>query len=46
MADAKAGERFQCGTCETQVVLIKAEGAVPRCRGAGMASLPARPAAT
>lgn len=45
MAEARAGEKFQCGTCGTQVVVIKTEGAAPRCCGAQMASLSARPAA-
>jgi DNA-directed RNA polymerase subunit RPC12/RpoP len=36
MADAKAGERYQCATCGTQVVIIKTEGAVPQCCGAPM----------
>ena len=40
MADAKAGQRFQCGTCGTQVVVIKTEGAIPRCCGAEMLSSP------
>jgi Desulfoferrodoxin, N-terminal domain len=44
MAEAKAGQRFQCGTCGTQVVVIKTDGATPRCCGADMASLPAKPA--
>lgn len=43
MADAKAGQRFQCGTCGTQVVVIKTEGAVPRCCGSEMESLAAKP---
>lgn len=43
MADAKAGQRFQCGTCGTQVVVIKTEGAVPRCCGTEMESLAAKP---
>ncbi len=38
MADAKAGERYQCATCGTQVVIIKTGGATPRCCGAGMLS--------
>ena len=38
MADAKAGERYQCGTCGTQVVVIKTEGAIPQCCGAVMLS--------
>jgi DNA-directed RNA polymerase subunit RPC12/RpoP len=38
MADAKAGERYQCATCGTQVVIIKTEGEVPRCCGAPMLS--------
>ena len=36
MADAKAGQRFQCGTCGTQVVIIKTEGTIPRCCGTDM----------
>ena len=39
MADAKAGERYQCATCGTQVVIIKTEGAVPRCCGADMTTV-------
>jgi hypothetical protein len=42
MADAKAGQRFQCGTCGTQIVVIKTEGAVPRCCGAAMESQAAK----
>jgi hypothetical protein len=38
MADAKAGERYQCGTCGTQVVVIKTEGEIPQCCGAAMLS--------
>jgi hypothetical protein len=48
MAEAKAGQRFQCVTCGTQVVVIKTEGQAPRCCGADMASpapKPAKPAA-
>jgi hypothetical protein len=48
MAEAKAGQRFQCATCGTQVVVIKTEGPAPRCCGADMqapAAKPARPAA-
>jgi hypothetical protein len=45
MADAKAGERYECATCGTQVVIIKTEGAVPRCCGADMATVAAKPAA-
>ena len=44
MANAKPGEKFQCGTCGTQVVVIKTEGEAPRCCGADMASLSAKPA--
>lgn len=40
MADAKAGQRFQCGTCGTQVVVIKTEGAPPRCCNTEMLSSP------
>ncbi len=43
MADAKAGERYQCATCGTQVVIIKTEGAVPQCCGASMEALAAKP---
>ena len=43
MTDAKAGERYQCGTCGTQVVVIKTEGATPRCCGAEMEGMAARP---
>jgi hypothetical protein len=48
MAEAKAGQRFQCGTCGTQVVVIKTAGQAPRCCGADMensAAKPARPGA-
>jgi hypothetical protein len=41
MADAKAGERYQCATCGTQVVIIKTEGAIPQCCGAPMLLSPA-----
>jgi hypothetical protein len=44
MADAKAGERYQCGTCDTQVVVIKTEGAIPQCCGAAMEPVGAKPA--
>ncbi|HTU74854.1 MAG TPA: hypothetical protein VMG38_15165 [Trebonia sp.] len=44
MAEAKAGQRFQCTTCGTQVVVIKTEGQAPRCCGADMVSSSARPA--
>ena len=43
MTDAKAGERYQCATCGTQVVIIKTEGAIPRCCGAAMGSVVAKP---
>ena len=43
MADAKAGERYQCGTCTTQVVIIKTEGAIPQCCGAPMDGVAAKP---
>jgi hypothetical protein len=43
MADVKAGERYQCATCGTQVVIIKTEGATPRCCGSDMGSLGAKP---
>jgi hypothetical protein len=36
---AKAGERYQCGTCGTQVVVIKTEGETPQCCGAPMEGL-------
>ena len=42
---AKAGEKFQCGTCGTQVVVIKTEGDTPQCCGAPMESPAAKPAA-
>jgi hypothetical protein len=48
MAQAKAGQRFQCTTCGAQVVVIKTEGQPPRCCGADMdnsSAKPARPAA-
>jgi hypothetical protein len=45
MADAKAGERYQCGTCDTQVVVIKTEGATPQCCGAAMEPVDVKPAA-
>lgn len=45
MADAKAGERYQCGTCGTQVVVIKTEGEIPQCCGAAMEPAGAKPAA-
>jgi endogenous inhibitor of DNA gyrase (YacG/DUF329 family) len=44
MAEAKAGQRFQCATCGTQVVVIKTEGQAPRCCGADMGNSSARPA--
>ncbi|MCW2933967.1 MAG: Desulfoferrodoxin, N-terminal domain [Actinomycetia bacterium] len=43
MAEAKAGERYQCGTCGTQVVIIKTEGATPQCCGAPMDGVAAKP---
>lgn len=43
MANAKPGEKFQCGTCGTQVVVIKTEGEVPQCCGAQMESVSAKP---
>jgi hypothetical protein len=43
MAEAKAGQRFQCATCGTQVVVIKTEGQAPRCCGGDMDSLAAKP---
>jgi hypothetical protein len=46
MADSKSGERYQCATCGTQVVVIKTEGAIPQCCGAVMlSSSGAKPAA-
>jgi hypothetical protein len=44
MAEAKAGQRFQCAACGTQVVVIKTEGQAARCCGADMENLAARPA--
>jgi hypothetical protein len=44
MAEAKAGQRFQCATCGTQVVVIKTEGQAPRCCGADMGNPAAKPA--
>jgi hypothetical protein len=44
MAEAKAGQRFQCATCGTQVVVIKTEGHAPRCCGADMENSAAKPA--
>jgi hypothetical protein len=43
MADVKAGERYQCATCGTQVVIIKTEGEIPQCCGAPMEALAAKP---
>jgi hypothetical protein len=42
---AKAGERYRCGACGTEVVVIKTEGVTPRCCGAAMEAAAARPAA-
>lgn len=36
MADAKPGERYNCASCGTQVVVIKADGPAPRCCGTDM----------
>ena len=44
MSDAKPGERFRCAECGTEVVVIKTGGPAPRCCGAEMESLSARPA--
>jgi Desulfoferrodoxin, N-terminal domain len=44
MTEAKAGQRFQCPACGTQVVVIKTDGQPPRCCGADMESSSARPA--
>lgn len=36
MSDAKPGERYNCASCGTQVVVIKADGTSPSCCGTPM----------
>jgi hypothetical protein len=36
MSEVKPGSRFKCTQCGTEVVVIKADGAVPGCCGKPM----------
>jgi hypothetical protein len=39
---ARAGERYTCASCGTQIVVIKADATSPRCCGADMEATAAK----